>query len=441
MRDNAPMIIILTVLLGGALLLVMLSDFARDRELDNSVIGINGLSAWLKENDVAVRQSHPRLSPHIDDLSIRVLPLYDVNLLEEAGTPKTVKDLVGQQTQRDLSQENFKTKISELPTLVMLPKWTTGFIETDIAYKETLIPLPAYNRLFRQIDLPDLKLKREKAVFESASVGSGSKREVALFHAQSFAPGTWPNTCQVHQKMNEDVIALACRFDETAHVTYIFSDPDLLNNHGLSVAENAAFAKDFMIELVLGNEKPIYVDTSHQLLTQYEPNQEERRDYERSGSDLARFFEFPLSLLWAAALSVLAIVYWRGAIRFGPLEREPSATANHSKTVAIATKARLLRLSESDGQMVADFVRNQLTDLTIKTLGPDLGATGMGRYFSHISRRDAQLAYDFQTISEHLINNAHRMTHADLFKGLDTYKTLLEKVVDSNGSIGISKTR
>lgn len=441
MRDNASLIVVLTVLLGGALILVLLSNYARDRELDQSVIGLNGLSAWLKERDVPVRQSHPRLSPHIDDLSLRVLPIYDVNLLEEAASPETVRDLIGQQTQRDISQENFKTKIAELPTVVLLPKWTTGFIETDIAHQETLIPLTAYDRLFRQMDLAGLKLKRSGPTFVSNLTGRGQQRTIALFHAQTFERDSIPANCKVQRQIGSEPIAIACRFTETEHDTYILSDPDLMNNHGLAVAENAEFSADTLAELARSNDNPIYVDTSHQLLTQYEPNQEQRRDYERSNDDLARFFEYPLSLLWAAALATLAVVYWRGAIRFGPLKREPSATANHSKSVAIATKARLLRLSESDGQMVSDFVRNQLMDLTAGTLGPDLGEAGITRYFAHISRRDAALANAFQTVSEDLIFNAHQMSHADLFKGLETYKTLLEKVVNSNGSIGISKTR
>lgn len=441
MRDNATLIAVLAILLGGALLLVVLSNYAQDRELDNSVIGLNGLSAWLKESDMPVKQSHPRLSPHINDLSLRILPVYDVNLLEDAATPKTERDLIGQRTQRDLSQDNFNTKVAELPTVVLLPKWTTGFIETGIAHEQTLIPVSAYDRLFTQMNLPGLKLQRAGASFFSSSIGSGQPRQVALFQAQSFLPGSWPAMCRIHQRMGQEIIALACRFNETAHDTIIFADPDLMNNHGLAVAENALFAQDFLTQATLGAEKPIYVDTSHQLLTQYEANQEQRRDYERSGEDLARFFEYPLSLLWAAALAVLAVVYWRGAIRFGPLEREPSATANHSKTVAIATKARLLRLSESDGQMVSDFVRNQLMDLTTKTLGPDLGEAGIKRFFAHISRRDAALADAFQSASEDLVFNAHQMSHADLFKGLDTYTNLLEKVVTSNGSIGISKTR
>ncbi len=441
MRDNASLIVVLTVLLGGALVLVLLSTYARDRELDQSVIGLNGLSVWLKQNGVPVRQSHPRLSPHINDLSLRVLPVYDVNLLEEAASPETVRDLIGQQTQRDLSQASFRTKNAELPTVVLLPKWTTGFIETNIAHQQTLIPVSAYDRLFQQMGLTGLKLQRDGPSFSSASIGAGQTHDVALFHAQTFDPESVPANCRISQQMGNDVIALACRFIDRNYDTHILSDPDLMNNHGLAVADNALFAEDFLTQLTLGDQKPIYVDTSHLLLTQFEPNQEERRDYERSGDDLARFFDYPLSLLWAAALATLAVVYWRGAIRFGPLEREQNATSNHSKTVAIATKARLLRLSESDGQMVSDFVRSQLMDLTAGTLGSDLGEAGITRYFAHISRRDAALASAFQTVSEDLIFNAHRMTQTDLFTGLETYKTLLEKVVNSNGSIGISKTR
>ena len=100
-----------------------------------------------------------------------------------------------------------------------------------------------------------------------------------------------------------------------------------------------------------------------------------------------------------------------------------------------------MRLSDSDGQMVADFVRNQLMDLVTGTFGQDAGEAGQKRFFEHLARRDAGLAKAFRSTCEKLIAEAAHMPHSELFKVLETYKNLLEKVESSNGSIGISKTR
>lgn len=56
-------------------------------------------------------------------------------------------------------------------------------------------------------------------------------------------------------------------------------------------------------------------------------------------------------------------------MRFGPLLTQDRATAESSKTAAISTKARLLRLSGHDGQMVADYVRADLAQMARQIFG------------------------------------------------------------------------
>lgn len=441
MRDNVPLIIVIALLLGGGFALMMLADAANDRRLDRSLIGVDGLAVWLEENDVPVRRSNVRSTQNIDELGLRVFPLYDMDLSSEAKDPADTKELVRQQTQRDIESHVFWLKLSQVPTVVLVPKWTTGFIETGIAHQNTLIPEAAFENLFEQLDLKGLKLQRENARFVFDRIGGTKRHNAALFHAQTFVTDTLPDFCQEYLRFGRGTLMIACTLEDADHLAYIVSDPDLLNNHGLSVAANAEFAVDYLPELAADETKLIYVDSVPGILTDWELADDERQDYERSGDDLARFFEYPLSVLWAVMLFVLAVLFWRGAIRFGPLERASGPSIDQSKTVAIATKARLLRLSDSDGQMVADFVRNQLMDLVTNTFGQDAGEAGQKRFFAHLSRRDAGLAKAFQATCDNLISNAARMPHSELFKVLETYKNLLEKVESSNGSIGISKSR
>jgi hypothetical protein len=441
MRDKVPLIIVLVLLLGGGFALMMLAGAASDRRLDKSLIGLIGLSAWLEESDVPVVRSKPRATPSVSDLSLRVFPLYDIDLEVKSIKPANARQLMRQRTQRDIDHEAYWEKLLQMPTVVLLPKWTTGFVETGIAHEKTLIPMSGFSRLFEQLDFGDLELVRDGPRFVTEQVGWDDRYDVALFHAQTFAAGSLPEGCRSYLGFGQGVLVMACSLEDADHPVFFVSDPDLMNNHGLANAENAAFAADFLAGLRPRDSRSIYMDTSPVILADYELADDERVDYERSGADLARYFEYPLSVLWAVMLFVLAVLFWRGAIRFGPLQRETGRSADQSRSVAIAAKARLLRLSNSDGQMVADFVRAQLMDLVTNMFGPDAGEAGQKRFFAHLSRRDATLGSTFQAACESLINRGPQMPHPELSKALETYRNLLERVNNANGSIGISKSR
>ena len=441
MRNVAPMLIALVLLGAGAMGFMALRDAALDRRLDGSVIGLGGLSVWLKDGDIAVRKSHPRLSPTLGDLGLRVLPLYDVDLADNADAPETPREVIGQATQRDIRAGVYWAKLDDLPSLVLLPKWTSGMMLTKVAHDETLIPPGLFPALFRQMRLDGLRLDRRGAAFVTDRLGAGDDYEVALFQAQTFAPDSVPAACREHTSFGDGVLILACNWRGTSHETLIVSDPDLMNNHGLSLAQNAGFSRALILELTAGDARPVYVDTSPEVLISSDEGQAERRDYTRSSSDLARFFDYPFSVLWSMLMLVLALLLWRGAKRFGPVLSDDDGRIEQSKTAAIAAKARLLRLSGNDGQMVADFVRGQVQDLTTRTFGPNLGAAGQKRYFDHLARRDPGLASAFHASVDALITNGPNMPRAELHRALETYKHLLERVVDTHGPARISETR
>ncbi|MEM9106838.1 MAG: hypothetical protein AAGC96_14385 [Pseudomonadota bacterium] len=442
MRNSVPLIIVLVLLVGGGFALMMLADAAGNRRLDNSLVGLNGLSTWLEQEDVTILRSNQRISPNPNAVGLRVLPLYDIDLAVQAEEPANRRQLMRQNTQRDLDYYIYWQKLRQGPTLVLLPKWSTGFIETAVAHEQTLIPISRFGRLLTQLGLSGIVLMREGPEFATERLGDNRSGDAALFQAQTFAVDSLPDRCRSLLGFGPGVLVIECNLEDFNHPVWFVSDPDLLNNHGLSIADNAAITAEFVTGFVPETApQSVYMDTSPALLTDYEMIDQERVDYERSGDDLARFFEYPLSILWAIMLFVLAVLFWRGAVRFGPVLRDDGRSADRSKTVAIATKARLLRLSNSDGQMVADFVRTHLVDLTSHMFGPDAGEAGQKSFFAHLTRRDATLGKAFQDVCENLINNAANMSHPELFKALESYKTLLEKVENENGSLGLSKTR
>ncbi len=441
MRNMAPMLIVLVLLAAGVMGFMALRNAALDRRLDGSVIGLGGLPIWLKDGDIAVKKSHPRLSPKLSDLSHRLLPLYDIDLNDDADDPETSQEVIRQATQRNIRAKDYWTKLDDLPSLVLLPKWTSGMMLTKVAHDETLINPAFFPSLFRQMRLSGLRLDRAGADFVTDRLGTGEKYEVALFQAQTFAPDSLPTACREHTRFGDGVLIVACNWSDISHETLIVSDPDLMNNHGLSLAQNAGFARALISELTADDARPVYVDTSPGLLTSIDKGQAERRDYTRSSSDLARFFDYPFSVLWSMLMLVLALLLWRGAKRFGPVLSEDDRRIEQSKTAAIAAKARLLRLSGNDGQMVADFVRGQVLDLTTRTFGPNLGEAGQKRYFDHLARRDAGLASAFHASVDELITSGPNMPRAELHRALETYRHLLERVVDTHEPARISETR
>ena len=88
-----------------------------------------------------------------------------------------------------------------------------------------------------------------------------AKRPLALFWAQLFQRDRIPSHCHEKLGLPEGALVIAC--DATANIpaAYFLSDPDLLNNHGLGLAENAALAADLVAGLRRDATKPVYLDT------------------------------------------------------------------------------------------------------------------------------------------------------------------------------------
>ncbi|QYX55717.1 hypothetical protein K1T73_11545 [Roseovarius sp. SCSIO 43702] len=438
MGDKTPLIIVGALIVLGLAGLLLLGGGDGGRRIDRSLIGVHGLGIVARADGIETRQSHPRLSPHIRDLSIRVFALYDTDLTRYESEPETRRDLLYQETQKSIALGDLQTKLAELPTILLLPKWTSGMFELELAHDILLIPDASMRRLLDQIGLPGLEVTRAGPNFDVLSDG---RHGMALFHAQTFARASLPANCRAEVADGPRVLVAACDLGDSPYETWIVSDPDLMNNHGLANGDNRAAALALLRARLDGDARPVYLDTSPDLLTAYEETDAERQDYERSPSDLGRFFAYPFNVLWAMLFIVLGVLYWRGARRFGPIAELADQGREMSRTAAIAAKGRLLRLSGNDGQLVADFVRNQLQDLTQQTFGPDLGQAGQKRFFAHLARQDPVLARDFEDTAHGLITNAATLPRADLYRQLGHYKTLLEKVVTAHGSLRISTNR
>ncbi|ANK94470.1 MULTISPECIES: DUF4350 domain-containing protein [Rhizobium] len=416
MRKSAPVLI-----LGLVLALAALAVFAvsRGSDYDRSPLGSKGLELWLQTKGIPVVRSDPHIAQARSKISLRIVPLSIHQ--GEAVTPQSDDETDG------LDPENPVVEADQyaLPTLIVLPKWR-GIVSTEgVAGKSGLIDLADISNELDKIGYSDFGFARSETSFEEAQpqLQPGQPIKIALYRAQTFERSSLPSGCGEVVGTLSGVLLLHCAADPTV---YLLSDPDLLNNHGLALADNAAFAVSLVQSLrAAGESRPIYLDTSGEPLDS-EATVDEGQSYERSTTDLKRFFAYPLSAIWGTVLVVAAICFWRGAYRFGPPLREVSGNIELSKTAAIEATARLLRLSGNDGRMTGQFVLHLLADKAQLLFGSGAGnQAGIARLFQRLARQDKAAAQALHAAAEALIERGHIMTRSDLHRNLETFRKLL----------------
>ncbi|NLS01029.1 hypothetical protein HGP17_29715 [Rhizobium sp. P38BS-XIX] len=414
---NLGLLLIVVLLLGLAALAFFVSP--PDGDYDRSPLGSKGLQVWLQSKGIPVIRSDAHVTRQRSEISLRILPL------PISQTKPTEKQGSEDKTGDRFEPWVYEAKLYELPTLIILPKWRDSVGKDGIARESALVPFADLYRDLAKAYPPDLYLKRLGPDFEEAqlTLAPDQSKKVALYRAQVFYRSSLPTDCKELAGIPAGALLLRC---EDSLPLYLLSDPDLLNNHGLSLAENAAFAVSMIQKLRGENEtRPVYLDTRGQLLETEEPV-DEGRTYERSANDLKRFFAYPLSVIWGTILLVVVICLWRGAYRFGPPVTDTSSNIEMSKTAAIEATARLLRLSGNDGRMTAQFVQHLLSDKAVLLFGSGAGnEAGIERMFQRLARRDQTSAAALQSAAQLLIERGHVMTRSDLYRNLETFRKLL----------------
>jgi hypothetical protein len=423
MRNAGP-ILILLLLLGLAALAFF--GLSRDDDYDHSPLGSKGLQVWLQAKGISVLRSDAHIGRARTEISSRILFLP----ISQGGTAAPAGEETENQGPQGWVRE---AQRYGLPTLILVPKWSGSVLRQGIARQSDLVALNEIEAELGKIEPSNLRLNRHGPGFEEAnpSLQAGQPIAIALYQAQTFDRASLPRICKELAGTQSGALLIRC---EDNPVVYLLSDPDLLNNHGLAQADNAAFALSLIRYLRGATEiRPVYLDTAGRPLDTESPDrqksEDEGRTYERSSSDLQRFFAYPLSVIWGTLFAVAAICFWRGAYRFGPPLSEASANIELSRTAAIEATARLLRLSGNDGRMAAQFVQHQLADKAQLIFGSGAGnEAGVERMFQRFVRRDHEKAQALQLAARALIDQGHVMTRSDLHRNLETFRTLLGSI-------------
>lgn len=401
--------------------------------IDASVMGFDGLRGWLPPNHIAVVKADIHAAPRPADYALRLLPLYDINLRAAAKT-----DEARQASPRDMTESVFLRRLAAMPTLVVLPKWKRDFARTGTAADKALIGPAKVAPLLAEIGLDGAGIGlapggvlTEGRPEPAPPWASGIPGDLVVYRAQLFNRHRLPAQCHEIMGVPAGVLLVHCAAHAPFAAAWYLSDPDLLDNHGLSLGDNAAYAVAMLRGLRGADSRPILLDAvPGEVATSQQPAAD-KPQYTRNAGDLVRLLHWPLSALWAMGLLVAALAFWRGARRFGPPTREDEHSPELSKRAAIEAQARLLRLAGADREMARDFVQARLSELSQRLFGPH-AAPGPERLWARLARRDAATGIAFRQVAEALAENGE-MRPAELAARLRTFGELLVKVSHGSG--------
>ncbi|MEL6267677.1 MAG: hypothetical protein AAFR52_18895 [Pseudomonadota bacterium] len=361
-----------TWLIAGALvvallLLALLLRGGAERVLPRTPIGFDGLAAWLRTVDQPARtyQGWGRIDPA--EVGLRILPLFDAELDVDRPRATTEEELILRDSEVDMRARILRSKLTRLPTLLVLHKWRTGTALTGIAHPLLVGSARRQTRLVERID--DTALGRVRILPEAMAripvTGRDDLGEALLYLPQvlDLAEGA---DCAPLIGTRRAMVLGRCTLAPTEDGEppgrfWLLTDPDLLNNHGLRLGDNAAIAAALLPDFADGGLAVIDYTTRIWVI--------ERTRREREWRDLARFFAWPFTVLWLGLGAVLALAVWRGAVRYGAPLPGADTAPGAARTVSIAAKARLMRLAGEDGRLLDAYVTQRLATLADQLLG------------------------------------------------------------------------
>lgn len=379
------------VVVGGivavfAVLALLYVMSQRQQELRTSPVGLDGLQVWLTSEGGSAQSFTGGWLLDPAGIGLLVLPLYDTALDQDRDRPLDKTQLLFQQDESDLDAQTLRDKIGTVPSLVILPKWRSGMRLTGIAHPALLVEEARLNALLRSVTAdPTIRVARVPQVFTPVPYGAATGMELSaeLYAAQLFN-GT---ACEPIIGQGRQTLLASCPARGSDGTVLVLSDPDLLNNHGLRLGQNADIARDFLLSVA--GEGSIVIDYSRD---NWLADTEEPIQRDRSWADLLRFFEPPFLALWLGAALILTLALWRSFRRAGPVLA--STGPEGGKLQAIRARARLMRLTGQDGALLGDYATARIAATAARLVGPGQ-ARLIGEeqaFLRHISRRRPELS-------------------------------------------------
>jgi hypothetical protein len=310
---------------GSFVLAIVLTAFADDlgqplsagaNTFSNSVIGHSAVIVFLERAGIEVRV---RRMERLDNI--------DPNVPVLAAEPRVALGAMDT-TAPDFDRLFDAVRAREAPLVVVLPKWEGLPSPRNPRWLSQAAPLSPLQVDAVQdhvavrlgVELERQQLSRDEAIdcvtAWDRSYSVALRRATLLRASDGLEPVVF---C-------EDGWLVARHVDENDLETWVVSDPDLINNHGLGRGDNAMLMHDLIVH---GMESDAIVvdETIH--------------GFTRNTGLLAEMFSFPLILAVVHGTLLLGLVLWSGTGRLGR-PRDPEPPLGSGKRVLIDNTAKLL---------------------------------------------------------------------------------------------------
>lgn len=392
-----------------------------------SALGFEGLVAWLRHNGLEARGFGGGGMLTEENVGLRILPLFHAEPSPRAGPDTPAKLQPTPSPVAKVPPEVIQKKIALLPTLVVLPKWTTEVLRNRLAHPLMLLPRDGLNELLQGIDASAGQVgRREHGYVEHRVTFGGKDFLTGLYYPQTVRGGD----CEPILGERDAMLFGKCDADRTAY--YLLADPDLMNAHGLRLAENARLVVALVETLAEG--RPVIVDRTDAIFASewFGPDREIRP---RTWTDLVRFFAYPFSLLWAGFAVVGTLVLWRAWVRYGPALHPFDDAPGASKDVSIAATARLLRTAGYDAKLLSTYVATRCQALAAELMGPHRPAGTDPRILvaAATRRKSPELANAFETTTRAVDALGPSTALDDLLDLLDRFEGLYQRILHEFG--------
>lgn len=421
-RDPATLlaVAVCAIVIAG---LVYLTSLERQASLNRSQVGFAGLHVWLKDQDIETLTFQGGGALRVEDIGLRVLPLFDTDLDRFSEEPETEAEMMKQTTEYDISNEVLHEKIDLVPSLVILPKWRRAVRIKGVAHPAFLIPEADIQRVQSQIYGLGGSISRPRDGYVEETYSFAGRTYNAGLYQPQFVSNS---DCTPILGDKNAMLLGKCLGDEGDF--WLLSDPDLLNAHGLALGENASLGRDILADLAADNR--VIIDLTSSIFISERPQQNAR-----SWSDLARFGTYPFSIVWAGFAIVSALFLWHAWVRYGPVVRLFEDRPRASKTGSIDATARLLRLSGHDRKLLQSHIAARCRMLASDLLGPHraTGTEPVQELVRIIRQRSPELAHDLAGTAEEIQHGQHIKSHAELLHLLDRFETLYERTLHEFG--------
>ena len=422
-QPNIEYLAIIGVAVAAVLILFFFVS-QRQTSLRAGVTGFDGLQTWLTANDVKAQSFTGGWPLNASEVGMMIIPMFDTDLNAERKSPSTKEELLWQQDEYDLGLFALVQKRSQVSTLIVLPKWRTGVRLTDIAHPELLVENERVSKLLRRL-LPgnSARTKISSEAFSDFRYASQTDENLVakLYSAQTF---TSPD-CRPVVGDSVTMILGDCKYGDSKESRFLLlSDPDLLNNHGLKLADNAAIVFDLIESRA--NGKSVFIDYSPRnwLLSSESP---EKR--ERTWADLMRFFEPPFRQLWIVAGLLFALFIWRGVLRFGPARKVAFNDASKRSTM-INAFAKVMRISNQNGAMAAEYSAARISSIATAIFGA--GQARMmaqeERFIEHVKKSNEKLGEQLNSALEKIHALPLHASAEHTMQRIDELEIILEEV-------------